>query len=492
MQKKKIAHFGAFDHSSYGDLLFPSIAEHFLPEYELIHVAPTRIPSGWRDARPIISVQDALKRTDWDGILIGGGDIIQTGDWSTEKWRRHFETPFCSLPSLWAGACFLSAKLAIPLAWNSPGVPAPFGASYGGLAELALEASDYIAVRDKISANNLSPYTNRSIFIVPDSALMLRQVWRSKREATGHLVVSIAKNDIAECAEEIKRAFAYFRRSSAGQFKIAIVQLMPWEFEIEDYEETLRLNGIEADIIHPLSIEATVEAIATAAGYIGNSLHGLVTAIAYGVPAVLVTPARKQSHKYDGFLRASGLNVSLHLSSSWMKAIELVAVQPKPEISQTTVADIDSHWACIQTTLESFPTGKNLVWYELSQLVHKQGEDLALSGMSPYYFRNKTRSVINQLSNTVSEREAYLNALIKESSVIGSQISCLNQVVTERDGQISSLNQTVTERDGQIKSLSQAVAEREDQISSLNQTVTERDGQIKSLSQAVAEREDQI
>jgi hypothetical protein len=40
MRKKKIAHFGAFDHDSYGDLLFPLVAEAFLgSEFEVVHIA---------------------------------------------------------------------------------------------------------------------------------------------------------------------------------------------------------------------------------------------------------------------------------------------------------------------------------------------------------------------------------------------------------------------------------------------------------------------
>ena len=53
-----------------------------------------------------------------------------------------------------------------------------------------------------------------------------------------------------------------------------------------------------------------------------------------------------------------------------------------------------------------------------------------------------------------------------------SDVSSLNQAVTERDGQIASLNQAVVERDGQITSLNQAVVERDGQIYKINNEVT--------------------
>ena len=71
-------------------------------------------------------------------------------------------------------------------------------------------------------------------------------------------------------------------------------------------------------------------------------------------------------------------------------------------------------------------------------------------------------------------------------------ITCLNQVVAERDGQIANLNQVVAERAGKIASLNQTVTERDGKIDGLSRTVTELDGQIVGLNQAVAERDGKI
>ena len=57
---KKIAHFGAFDHDSFGDLLFPFLTEYFLPDFSIVHVAPTNIKSRLKDTKPVISIAEAL------------------------------------------------------------------------------------------------------------------------------------------------------------------------------------------------------------------------------------------------------------------------------------------------------------------------------------------------------------------------------------------------------------------------------------------------
>ena len=128
----------------------------------------------------------------------------------------------------------------------------------------------------------------------------------------------------------------------------------------------------------------------------------------------------------------------------------------------------------------------------MTQRAHEQGENLTLFGMTPDYFRDNARSVIDQLSSTVSELGAHVNSLIKEIAEKNSQITSLSQAVTEDDGQITGLNQAVTEHDGQITNLNQAMTERDSQIAGLNQAMTERDSQIAGLNQAVTERDSQI
>lgn len=192
---KKIAHFGAFDHDSYGDVLFPKILRFLLPEFEITHVAPTGIPTPWSDACPIISMEEAVGRTEWDGIVVGGGDIIQSGEWSTKKWKRHARLPFAHLSGLWTGAAFLSAKLNIPVAWMAPGVPTPFEPWYADCVKLALACSDHLMVRDQASRRFLDPFAEKPIGVVPDFALVLSRMWRISTSSASHVVLALSRAD---------------------------------------------------------------------------------------------------------------------------------------------------------------------------------------------------------------------------------------------------------------------------------------------------------
>lgn len=463
---KKIAHFGAFDHSSYGDLLFPVIAEHFLPEFNIVHVAPTGIPSGWCDARPIMGVAEALGVSDWDGILVGGGDIIQSGAWSSEKWIRHLDVPFSGLPSIWAGACLLSAELNIPLAWNAPGVPASFPASCREIAGLALEASDYIAVRDKFGAHNLIEISKKEISVVPDTAILMDQIWRDEGLQSGHLAISLGKGDATFREGDVRDAISRCNAMQSGA-RTRAVQLMPWEFEGEDYEGFLHARGIDVDVVGTLGMSVMQKEIASAAGYIGNSLHGLVTAVSYGVPSVLIPPHEKSSHKYEGFLRSMGLDVDAHIAPSWGEAVEKWLAQKNgasksPSPAVRTV--LDAHWQRVRDTLSSGFVDKGAVRRKLAEFSRDQGMHLARFGMSADFFCEVTRRSLCGRAHDghlAREKESiYQWALSLESDLEKSKsdYSRLEGEFEERSRWAIELDQTVQELQ---RSVGNAVVEHE-------------------------------
>jgi O-antigen biosynthesis protein len=406
---KKIAHFGAFDHSSFGDLLFPKIAEHFLSDFQLVHVAPTNIPTGWSDAQEIIGVHEAFQQTDWDGVLIGGGDIIQAGGWRSEKWNRSFDPAFCSVTSIWSGASLLASKLDIPLAWNAPGVPTILPELYTTVANLVLSASDYLAVRDQVSADYLSHYTEKAVFVVPDSATLTNHVWPLHSvQKHDHLVFCIGLIDVNTCAEDIQRAITTYREKYANSTKIVALQLMPWQFEFspDSYQEILGRNKVKVDLISNLSITDTIANIANSKGYIGNSLHGLIVAISYGIPSVLVIPHKSLSHKYEGFLRSVGLDISLHLASSWSQAIDLLSLQNKTiRIPQSASKCLEKHWENIRLVLTSSSSSKSVIWNQFKQLTSEYTDKLALLGVSPTYFHFYSLNDYTQLEQTQSQLE---------------------------------------------------------------------------------------
>ncbi len=381
---KKIAHFGAFDHDSYGDLLFPKLAEHLLPDFSVTHVAPTAAKADWLDSAPIISVDEAIRRTDWDGILVGGGDIVQTGEWRTKKWRQHQDAPFCGLPELWMGAAFLGAKLNIPVAWNAPGVPAPFPAWFAEFAGLAMDCTDYLAVRDAQSRANLEPITRSPIAVVPDSALAIAQMWPCPQKEK-RLVLSLSRIDIVLRAAEVNAAIRDLaQRLQVKEEKIVVAPLMRWESE--EYPDGDALQ--EPIMAHPAPactrLESTAHLIGGSSGYIGNSLHGLITALSYGVPAVLVVPIHNQSSpKYRGFLAAAGLDPAGYLAANWSQACDLLLRQKPSRIADVAFSELSRHGEKIRTLLNSGPVDKAVIWKRITSKLHEDSEKHCLLGAPP-------------------------------------------------------------------------------------------------------------
>jgi hypothetical protein len=122
--ERRIAIFGTFDVENYGDLLFPLLAQQRLaPEgMDLVAVSPTAGVTRYRDTVPVISLAEFAKTANsFDGILIGGGNIVHIRDFGLPGYDEN------AYPALWAGATAHALRHGLPVAWNAPGVLAPKG-----------------------------------------------------------------------------------------------------------------------------------------------------------------------------------------------------------------------------------------------------------------------------------------------------------------------------------------------------------------------------
>jgi glycosyltransferase involved in cell wall biosynthesis/polysaccharide pyruvyl transferase WcaK-like protein len=402
---KKIAHFGAFDHDSYGDLLFPFVAEHLWPDFAFTHVAPTDQAPAWSDVRPIIGVSEAVERTDWDGILVGGGDIIQTGAWSAPKWAQHLDVPFAALPSLWVGASLLAAKLDLPVAWNAPGVPVPVPDFFASAARSALGCVDYLSVRDRSSQGHLAGLASQPIAVVADTAITVARLWPAGGRR-GHVVLSLSQYDLRSRPEDIRQAVLRLRSLLHPEVvEIVVLPLMRWEFDPEAMTTALREAHVEARVATEcLSLESASRLIGSARGYVGNSLHGLIVALAYGVPAVLVVPAHNRaSPKYAGFLQESGVDQSRHLTGAWVAAADRLLAQQNVCIPAQAWECLDRHRDRVQAALLGQVSGKRRVWQRASQAEHVESDRMVLLGVPPRTFMGLARHRQETLEARVSE-----------------------------------------------------------------------------------------
>jgi len=445
---KKIAHFGAFDHDSYGDLLFPYLAEFFLGGgFSLVHVAPTNSLTSWADARKIISVETALKCGGWDGVLIGGGDIIQASPWLLGSWAKKEITATAALPSLWMGAGVLASRLSIPLAWNSPGCPDPVSEASADLAKHCMKASEYISVRDNVSAKRLSGFLDRrKIHIIPDSALSICYMWPGHTaEIQGEYFVFEMNAKLLETKfDEIRKSVEHIL--SLHRVKPVFLSLTPWMGGAGLYKEFAGHFQGSTVIPHPGSIKRAAGLIANSAGYVGNSLHGFITAVSYGKPAALVRPT--EAGKYLGFFKTCKFKgpVENNLIASWEQLLIVNKKLQPVRVPADAMSACVRHWEDIRKVLLKKSRIKSKLFKKIRDTRIRSEEALLSWGSGSKYLQRQL--FLHQ--RAVSERDDCIVALQKEAAKLNATAADQCKMICDRNDQIAQNNKIAAEREAHI------------------------------------------
>jgi hypothetical protein len=351
---------GTFDVANYGDLLFPLIAQRRLAGagIEVTPVSPTDNRVPYVDAmRPIAA--PCMMSVDADGVLIGGGYIVIGQSAEALAGYRAAGVAHHAYPSLWLGATLAGAVKDVPVIWNAPGSPHPFAASRrAAIVTPALHAASRLAVRDRATARLLAA-DGLVLDVVPDTALDLPKLWSATELAAVHRDL-LARKGLPRTSRTLA---IHVRARSLARHPIEALAVQIEEL-VRHHDVVPMLLALGPDlgdvgVLRQLSAQLTVPhatladagslrelaaAIAGAACYMGGSLHGYITAAAYGVPAVVVAlPARP---KYLGLLEQIGREADLAVC--WPTAFDLVAARLRAR-SRTVLpasvgAALDRHW----------------------------------------------------------------------------------------------------------------------------------------------------
>ncbi|AJP72609.1 polysaccharide pyruvyl transferase family protein [Sphingomonas hengshuiensis] len=351
-----IALTGTFDVRNYGDLLFPLIAAWRLARHGIRVEAysPVGTDTGWADTiapRPIAALAEAWDR--YAAFLIGGGNIIHLRSASLPDYPEAIDR--WAYPGLWAGAARLGALTGRAVLWNAPGVPHRF--SDEARAEIvapALAESAYVSVRDRASRSYLK---HRGVAVVPDTAVEIAAMWpretlaghwaallARKRMAAGRYVaIHIKARAIDAGGEAGLAALLDGHAAATGRtpLLVAIGQCHGDHLVAQRVGAAMAAPHLLLD--DPLGLKEIAAAIAGAEAYIGCSLHGYITAFAYGRPGRIV--ARPRLIKQDGFLAQIGREADLF--ERWAEAL---APRPEQDSGESAAAlaglapALDRHW----------------------------------------------------------------------------------------------------------------------------------------------------
>lgn len=440
-RRLKIAHFGAFDHDSYGDLIFPFLVEHFLPDFEFVHVSPSGNPTKWQDAKKTISVAEAILIDDWDGVLVGGGDIVQSNEWISQIWAQSPLLYFGALSSLWCGASLLAAKLEVPCAWNAPGVPHKLPENIISIAKDALQAVDYLAVRDSFSVEKLNTLLDVQVHVAPDTALGVSELWpvssSKKFLKTKPLVISLTPTDIQQRWHEIELLFDCIATRDDFSGEVIFLPLMAWQ---GDAELLLQKMKVRSDISltikdRSLTLKECALEIAGSLGYVGNSLHGLITAASYGVPGVLVNPlGYKANTKYIGFMSHFDMTLQME-ANSFAEAAKFFNSIPLSSFN-IALEKLSSHWFAVSNVLkQKHIPNKNKIWNDVCNRSFKDETTMLMFGLS---------------SEQLLKRGVGLKL---ENAELNLHLAQLNEALIERDNRIAMMDQAISASDAQLSSM---------------------------------------
>lgn len=361
-----VALLGTFDVPNYGDLLFPLLARHRL---RATAVEPRAwSPVGGRpfeDADEAQPLETLPEQAPLEGVILGGGNIVHA--WSASRVYAAFHPPrVAAYPELWIGGWMAARAAGAPFVWNAPGVPALPGPVAGRLLSTVAAGSDYVSVRDEVSRENLQRAGHDgAIEVVPDPAFEVDRLWsdaeldvaldtalaeagatRPDRFLVLHASPQRSREDAATLAS------AFDALAIAWQARPLLLAIGPCHGDDELLRQAAgRMAGDPIVVDRPKRLVEIAACLARACGYAGASMHGGITAAAFGRPTRFVVP--EGDHKFPGAV--AHLAGATRLCTRWDEAGPGDDPEAEGRRTRAAVEDLrprlDAHWERIGAAL---------------------------------------------------------------------------------------------------------------------------------------------
>ncbi|MBD2251221.1 glycosyltransferase [Nostoc parmelioides] len=490
----KIQHWGTFDVCNYGDLIFPLILESEISKrisnIEITLYSPKGgkfKPEESRDIKQIIRLEeDGFFREilNYQGIILGGGDIIRFDDSAmvsvygisqeTAEQERSYQVFIEDLGKLSSW---------IPVIWNSVGIPFRFNEQQSLLLRKSLEKIAYISVRDDLSRQKLiDAGIDQEIYLVPDTAFLISRYYPKTNLTEIHRNL-IQTNQFPGSGKVLCFQVNYDAMKYLPELVLAIKEIILICPEIEIvflpiglcHKDQVILQKLQAEIdkrTFLLCGDIDIKKIATVIAYsdyfAGTSLHGNITAYAYGIPNLLINFSDLE--KIKGIAKIMGLEQNIINQASILKtSLHQLIQQQKREHRNLSeiIKKIDDHFDKIAEILET-PSNLILPINETIQNIEEVSKSLK------YYIKNiEVKSQNKAIEGLKLEVQEIKDQLERSQSHL--------QVELERSQ--SQIQQTQIRLE---RSQSQLQAELERSQSQLQQTQTELE---RSQSQLHAELE---
>lgn len=325
----RIGLWGTFDLENYGDMLFPRILEEELGRR--LPGAQIRVfgPVGYTGLNRFEEREPAEPLGPWspervvelaeelDVVVVGPGEIIHTRD---ELLGPHYGLAPDEMRQRAPSRFFISGlgpelEAGCPVVWCAVGIPFDIRAGESRWFRDALAGRPVVSVRDEHSLRRLEAAgVDREIEVVPDPAFLIRRLFppRLLEKRLAQLRTAgaypedapiVVQGNAGSLPHVSALAAALERlRDEQGYGEVVLLETGPLHGDGE-------FAGALAQTL-PGSVRLTTggladvaAAISASAGFIGTSMHGNITALAYDRPHLVLAWGRET--KLEGFAAAT-------------------------------------------------------------------------------------------------------------------------------------------------------------------------------------------
>ncbi|WP_158769088.1 polysaccharide pyruvyl transferase family protein [Paraglaciecola sp. L1A13] len=342
VQKKKIIFYGAYDRYNYGDNLMPIIFQFYiekyhpliLQEYVIEYCAIGNSDLSQYSCFKTNKIANLLGSTPEDSLLIViGGEVLCATNLTL---LMHMQNTRFSHAVVKAGRYLLRRHLNVftnktyGTRWEFPYIPPKsvfkhkiklaFNTVGGGISGLSvkdqtdvtnrLKSADYISVRDKRTQHNLESKIDAVLY--PDSVFLISELISS----------DFLNKEISPSIKDVKdkpyfcfQASPHKVGSEVGEVVDALIQIAKLRNEkivllpigyASGHDDVYYLRQIqkrlegEGLLLQDLNVWEIMYTIKNASLFIGTSLHGIITAMAFNVPHFGLNP---NISKVNSFLK---------------------------------------------------------------------------------------------------------------------------------------------------------------------------------------------